>query len=274
MRHGFRYRAPIPTILLTVAMVPLAREGPAPGPQRTPSRASGGSTIRTGDSAKEAPVPFATGEKLEYTVSWASFTTAASAELSIPEQRDLYGWQTWHFRASAHTAGTVRTLFPIDDELDSYTDARTLESREYESYLNEMGRRTDRKWQFVPEGEKARAPGPFVIVLPGTRDPLGALYALRSVDWQHENEIRVPVYDGHRVYEMRATMEAASEPVEVPAGSFSTTRIGIQVFQDNAEVSGVQFTVWLAGDAAHTPVQMRGELPFGTLRVEMTAATR
>ena len=230
--------------------------------------------MHTNEPAKGVAVPFAAGEKLEYTVSWASFTTAASVELSIPERRDLYGWETWHFRASAHTAATVRTLFPIDDELDSYTDAGTLESREYESYLNEMGRRADQKWQFVAEGEKARAPGPFVIVLPGTRDPLGALYALRSVDWQHEAEIRVPVYDGHQLYEMRATMEAAAETVEVPAGSFSTTRIGIHVFQHDAEVSGVQFTVWLAGDVARTPVLMRGELPFGTLRVEMTTATR
>jgi hypothetical protein len=224
-------------------------------------------------ATKEGVVPFHVGEKLEYTVSWASFTTAASVELSIPERRDLYGWQTWHFRASAHTLSPVRGLFPIDDEFDSYTDATTLESRQYETYLNEMGRKLDQTWQFVPEGRMARGPGASVIVLAGTRDPVGSLYALRSVDWQHESEVRASVYDGHHLYEMQAAKEAADDPVEVAAGEFSATRIGVRVFEHNKELSGVHFTVWLASDAARTPVLMRAELPFGALRIEMGVST-
>src|SRR5271154_3813102 len=45
---------------------------------------------------KEAPVPFRAGELLKYNVSWASFATAATVELAVPERRDFYGWQTWH----------------------------------------------------------------------------------------------------------------------------------------------------------------------------------
>lgn len=225
-------------------------------------------------SANELPMPFRPGERLNYQVSWAAFTTAASLELSIPEVRDLYGWHTWHFRASAHTTNTVRALFAIDDEFDSYTDGTTLESRQLESYLNEMGRKQDEQWRFVAEGQASRAPEPTLIVLPGTRDPLGALYALRAVDWQRVPEIRAPVYDGHQFYEMRAKMEGSSEVVEVAAGRFSTARITVQVFQHNKEVSGIDFAMWLASDSARTPVLMRAELPFGTLRVELTSPTQ
>src|SRR5215469_9235728 len=69
---------------------------------------------------KEASVPFRMGESLKYQVSWAAFATAADVELSIPERRELYGWKTWHFRATAHTVSPVRTLFTIDDQFDSY----------------------------------------------------------------------------------------------------------------------------------------------------------
>ena len=223
---------------------------------------------------KALPAPFRVGEKLTYRVSWASFATAASAELTIPERRDVYGWQTWHFRASAHTASSVRTLFPIDDQFDSYSDVAGFDSRLYQDYLNEMGRKQDQQWRLVPEGQQKRVPGAAVIVLPGTRDPLGMLYSLRCVDWQHTPEIRVPVYDGRRLYEVRAKMDSPSETVEVPAGKVSALRVAVHVFQHNAQVSGTDFMMWIAGDPARTPVLMRAELPFGSLRVELTSSLR
>jgi hypothetical protein len=239
--------------------------------EQTHLRKRAASKTAAHESSREAPMPFRVGEKLDYNVSWSSFTTAASVELSIPERRNLYGWETWHFRAVAHTLSPVRTLFPIDDEFDSYTDAATLESRIYETYLNELGRKDDQMSQFVPEGRTPRAPGPAVIVLPGTRDPLGALYELRGIDWGSESQASTRVYDGRHLYEMRAAKEASGEAIEVPAGTFSATRISVQVFEQNKQVSGVHFAVWLAHDAARTPVLMRAEMPFGTLRIEMTS---
>lgn len=223
--------------------------------------------------AKEVPMPFRVGERLNYTVSWSSFSTAASVELSIPEKRDLYGWQTWHFRATAHSIGSVRALFPIDDELDSYTDEMTFESRIYQTYLNELGRKSDQTFQFVSEGQTPRAPGPGVIVTLGTRDPLGAFYELRGIDWQHETDASARVYDGSHFYEMRASKEASGETVQVSAGKFSTTRVGIQVFEQGKPLSGVHFTVWLTENSSRTPVQMRADMPFGTLRIEMIASS-
>jgi hypothetical protein len=110
------------------------------------------------------------------------------------------------------------------------------------------------------------------MVMAGTRDPLGTLYSLRSVDWQRTPQISALVDDGNQLYQMRAVREATGEPVEVLAGRFSTTRIGIHVYQHNAEVSALSFAVWIAGDRARTPVLIRAELPFGTLRVELTSA--
>lgn len=222
---------------------------------------------------QEVPMPFRVDEKLNYSVSWSSFSTAASVELSIPEKRDLYGWETWHFRAIAHTESTVRTLFPIDDEFDSYTDAATLESRIYQTYLNELGRKADQTFQFVPEGQTPRAPGPGVVVMAGTRDPLGAFYELRGIDWQREEDAAARVYDGSHFYEMQANKEASGEAVEVSAGKFSTTRIGIQVSEQGKPLSGVHFTVWLAENSSRTPVLMQADMPFGTLRIEMIASS-
>jgi hypothetical protein len=112
------------------------------------------------------------------------------------------------------------------------------------------------------------------MVLPGTRDPLGALYALRSVDWQKTPDYRAPVYDGRDVYELRARVVAANEAITVAAGNYAASRISIHLFQHDKEVSGMSFSAWLAHDLARTPVLMQADLPFGNLRVELTTATQ
>ncbi|HYL46088.1 MAG TPA: DUF3108 domain-containing protein [Candidatus Limnocylindrales bacterium] len=263
---GFRARASqfAAVLLATCICLPAAF-----GQHSDPHKSSKSKTAAKEPVKKDVPMPFRIGETLNYEVAWATFSTAASVQLSVPERRDVLGWGTWHFRATAHTQSPVRTLFTIDDQFDSYTDAATLESRQFEMYLDELGRKQNQTFHFVAEGQPAPGGVPVVIVLPGTRDPLGALYALRSVDWPHTQELRVPVYDGRNLYELHARMEAASDPVEIAAGKFSAVKISLRLFQNNKEVSGTKFTAWLANDAARTPVLLEGDLPLGTIHVEL-----
>ena len=165
-------------------------------------------------------------------------------------------------------------MFVIDDQFDSYTDAAMTESRQFETYLDEMGRKQEQVLHFLAEGETSKAPGPSVIVLAGTRDPLGAIYALRTVDWKQTPEWSTPVYDGRNLFEMRAKVEAASENVSVAAGGFMATRISIRVLQRGKDMSGISVTVWLANDAARTPVVMQAEMPFGDVRAELTSVSK
>lgn len=224
--------------------------------------------------AKPAPLLLKIGEKLDYRVSWTSFSSAASVELTVVERRVLYGWDTWHLLAVAHTLNTVRALFVVDDQFDSYADAATLESHQYEMHTRELGRQQDLIMRLVAQGLPARGPVPAIIVPPGTRDPVGALYSLRLVDWQHTPEFRAPVYDGKQLYEMRAVLEAAHEQVSVIAGSYAAARIGIHLYEHAREVTGTHFELWLTLDAARTPLKIEAEVPFGTLDAELTAASR
>ena len=219
-------------------------------------------------------MPFRTGETLNYRVSWSAFSDAATLQLSAPERRNLFGWQAWHFRGQAHTLSPVRTLFTIDDQMDSYTDAFTLESRQFETHLNEMGKSKNDVARLTASGQLSRAPAPIVIVLPGTRDPLGALYTLRGVDWQRTPDFRAPVFDGHNLLEIHAARDGASESVKVPAGAYSASRISIHVFQNQKEISDLHLTMWIASDSARTPVVMEADLPFGAIRAELISANQ
>ena len=224
-------------------------------------------------TARERPVTFHAGEKLSYRVSWSMFSNAASLELTAPERRDLFGYQTWHFRGIAHTLNSVRTLFPLDDQFDSYTDTFTLESRQFETHLNEMGKSTSQVLRFAPHNQPSRLPPPIVVVPQDTRDPLGVAYSLRDIDWQRTPEFHAPVYDGHNLYDIRASRESSDELVKVAAGAYSASQISIRVFQNQKELTAVHYRVWIASDTARTPVLMEAELPFGTIHVELTFAS-
>lgn len=216
--------------------------------------------------------PFHIGETLRYQVVSTSFLDAALLVLRVLPPRSSFPASDWHFQAAARTLGSFHTLFPIDDLLDSYSAPRSLASREFDLRRDEPGGKQDRALHLVSPGEASQIAPPHVIVPPGTRDPLGALYALRAIDWQKTADWCAPVYDGNDVYFLRAHREVASEPVTVPAGHFTATRISIHLFHYDREVPDKNFIVWLARDSAHTPVQMEADMPMKTLRAQLAAA--
>ena len=264
MNARHKWQRTLPLVALLAALVPALSVSLSP--RRAALLAAPTAQVR---------VPFRAGETLDYRVAWAAFSSAASLELTVPERRDLFGRQTWHLRATGHTVNTVRSLFAIDDESDSYSDVATLESRQYEIHLNDLGKKEDQIVHFAPTGQASRAPAPVVMVPPGTYDPLGALYALRGVDWQGTPEFRIPVCDGHDVYQMAAKVAAFGESVTVDKGTFTTTHISIRVFETSGkELPENHFDMWLAADPTRTPVKMQAQLPIGTLRVQLTSATQ
>jgi hypothetical protein len=236
-------------------------------------------TVRAGNPATfsaDAPqaaaaMPFRVGEILNYRLEWAAFSNAASVQTAVVERRNLFGWQTWHFRASVDSQPPLRTLFEVDDQFDSYTDAATLESHQYEMYLNEMGNKQVEVLHLIAIGQSSRGNVSPVIVQPGTRDPLGAFFLLRATDWKRTPEVRVPLYDGSDLYEMRARLEVSAETVAITMRNFQATKISIHLFMHNKEVPQTSFSVWLAHDAARTPVLILAEMPYGNVRGELTA---
>ncbi|MGD0403910.1 MAG: DUF3108 domain-containing protein [Candidatus Acidiferrales bacterium] len=248
-----------------------------PARSETAQGSSGGfiKTIGTAGGVGDEPsMPFRIGETLTYHVSFAGFSNAATAELSVPEHREILGWRTWHFRASAHTLSPLRYFMTVDDQLDSYADVKTFESRQYETHLSEMGSIEDQILHPSSVAQPHRAAIPVVAVLPGTLDPLGTLFELRTVDWRQTSEFRAPVYDGEDLLEVRARLEVPSETVAVDAGNFSATQISIHLYKNGVEATRESFSLWLAGDPMRTPVLLEAELPMGSVRVELTSYRR
>jgi hypothetical protein len=254
---------------------------PPASSSRSTHEAGATATAANGSAASGAPKPAinaapataftpVSGEVLEFTGSVAKVSNVASLRLVVNGRKEVAGKDAWHLQAFAHTQNPLRMVFELDDQFDSYSAPGDFASVQYEMRLNERGQKVQSVQRMTPTGrEPAPAGASEARVLPGTRDPLGMMQYLRSVDWTKTPVVHGPVYDGHKLYEVRAQKIGSAE-VEVPAGKFSTATVDIKVFDDGVEMKDAHFTVYLARDAARTPVLLEAVLPFAAARVELT----
>jgi hypothetical protein len=216
--------------------------------------------------------PFHAGENLNYTVQWSRINDAVTARLSVIGEQSFYGRPAWHVQAQAHTNNPLRYLVTVDDQFDSYASRMDLTGLQFEMYLHEQGKAENHIFRLSSVSSPAPSGATQVQVLPNTRDALGFAYYLRTVNWEQTAEVRAPVFDGRRIYEVRARVTTPRGEVSVRAGKFNATAIGLRVYDRGTELTDTKLTIWIAQDSAHTPVLIEVELPFGSGRVELLGA--
>jgi len=150
--------------------------------------------------------------------------------LQIVERRNFFGKNAWHLQAFARTeilAHDVR----LDDQFDSYSDVATLSSLQYEMHLNERGEKQESIQRMTTTGtELAATNATQTRVVPARAIPgTDAVFAHRGLG-QSSRSAR-PVYDGHKLYDVRASYAGAAASVEVPAGTFTASKIDLRVFE-------------------------------------------
>ena len=214
------------------------------------------------------------GETLEYDANIPKLnSTVAKLKIAAVEKRNAGSKGSWHLQAFAHTESPYRMVFELDDQFDSYSDAGTMTSFQYEMHLNERGQKVDSVERLLSSPHDPPPSGTSAArVLPGTRDPIGMLEYLRGVDWSHNNEVHSPVWDGHKLYEVHAVLVGKSAPVTVPAGKYNTTKIEIHVMDNGQEMKDAHFLLYLTNDTQRLPVLLEAVLPVATARVELTKA--
>ncbi len=255
------------TVPASPSLPPTAPAGPTSGPP-----AAAESPSKKGIPSTESDFVLRPGETLEYDANLTKLnSTVANLKIVAVEKRNAGGKGSWHLQAFAHTENPYRMVFELDDQFDSYSDAGSMTSLQYEMHLNERGQKVDSVERLLSSPHDPPPLGTSAArVLPGTRDPLGMLEYLRSLDWSHTTGVRSPVYDGRKLYDVRAVLLSKSAPVSVPAGKYNTMKIEIHVLDNGTEMKDAHFLLYLTNDGTRLPVLMEAVLPVATARVELT----
>ncbi len=227
--------------------------------------------------AVAAPVvpaaPFRNAESLTYSGAWLSLNDVLAIQLNANDDRPFNAHPVWHFQARLQTKNPLHYVLAVDDRFDSYSAHTDFSGEQFEMHLNEGSKVETHIVRMTPSSMPLPAGATQVQLLHGTRDALGFLYYLRTVNWQQTKDVRAPVFDGRKVYDVHASVVEPRKDVAVTAGKFTATGLSIQPFVNGKELADTKITLWIALDAARTPVLIELALPFGSGRIELMQAS-
>src|SRR3954466_9567563 len=250
-------------VLLAAAALSAQTPAPAPAKPHPPDAISSNARII-------APGPnyaFPAGETLVYDVEWRAWH-AGNATIKL----DVAGAEN-RIVGLADSAAAVSLLYTVHDRFETYFDAKTFCSRQITKNTEEGFRKRQTQIRFdYPRGkavldEKDLKKGTAKHVendIPAcSTDVLSGVFYVASLPLAPNATYTMPLNDGGKTSEVKVTVEAR-EKIKTPAGEFNTVRVQPESLVGLVKSRG-KVWLWYTDDAAHTLVQMRAKMLWGTL---------
>ncbi len=214
-----------------------------------------------------------------YEIRWM-LVPAGEAVLSVEPDDAIDGQPARHFLMTVRTNDFVDVFYKVRDRIEAWTDLAVTRSLHYrklqhEGHHRKRDVRVDFDWEnglasYTDRGDR-RAP---VTILPGTFDPLAALYFTRLAELAPDTTLERPVTDGKKCVSGFARV-VGHERIQVPAGTFET----VVIEPDLRDVRGVfekspgaRIRLWLSDDGRHIPIRVHSKVAVGHFVGELMSA--
>jgi len=221
------------------------------------------------EPARQVPVPFSIGERLEYDVKFGVLKVGSG-------RMEVLGIETIRGREAWHTAFTVKGgtfFYKVNDRLESWIDIETFASLRHVQDLQEGKRDRERRFEIYPdrlvytENDSEERPT--------ARDPLddgSFLYFIRTVPLTVGQTYDFPRYFRPDRNPVRVRV-LRKESVKVPAGRFDAVVIQPIIKSKGIFSENGQAEIWLSDDDRRIMLQMKSNLSFGTLNLYLKSYT-
>jgi hypothetical protein len=201
------------------------------------------------------------GEDLRYSINWPSGLSLGEGQLA--SGKNAAGALEFSLKLEAALPG-----FPFADQYRSLASASYC-SAEFERELTRGKRKSREKTEFDAEqgtATRATTGGGSTQVATGAcpRDALAFLYFLRRELAQGRMPPAETVYAG-AAYQVRAEFKG-TYPLKVGEAREQADLLLVSVKGPKSDFS---FELWMARDAARTPLVVRAPLPVGALTLEL-----
>jgi len=221
--------------------------------------------------------PFTRGEVLHFKLGWSIFTVA-SASLSVsPALYEDHPAYTIDLRT--RTNAFADSFYKVRNHSISWIADDVSRSLEYRAIQYEGGRERDTQALFNAEDLSARyinhlrgdQEGP-VAILPGTFDPLGIVFFIRSIDLKVGEDIVVPTSNGKEFF------YTIIHVVKKVKRDFNIGRREAFVLEpDIKDIGGVfkrspdgMIRFYFSADKERLPLRMESEVAVGKFWAELT----
>lgn len=219
---------------------------------------------------------FAAGEELRFKLGWSLFTVA-KAVLKV-EPAPFEGRDSLKISLHARTNRFADSLYKVRNASTSWVAPDVSGSFQYDADQRESGRERWTSALFDPERLQARYVNRVngeerepVEILPGTFDPLGIVFFVRSLDFAVGDRLVIPTSNGKEFF---FTIVHVVDKVE---RKFALGRREAWVLEpDIKDIGGVfkrspnaRIRFYFSADAAKLPLRMESEVAVGSFWAEL-----
>ena len=171
----------------------------------------------------------------------------------------IAGKPAYHLNVRAWTSGVLSFIYPINDTIDYYLDAETLEPIRQEFrhpekekddvalYDQETGRIT---YRYRQSGKIRKQ----VTTIPSVYDPVSVAYYFRWKDLGVENRPR-NVYGGRKVYQISSRI-LGYERIRTERGEVDTIAVLPLIRRDGKPDNKGDLKIWFSSDERRVPVRL------------------
>ncbi len=275
------------------------KQGPLPEPV-CPQQAEIAPEIARSEVYKG--MPFQPGEEARYVlkyglmkvhVGYGFLRVQAPTKYKLPLARkgdQLIEESRWHrvFSAEAYTGDWYKMVFAAHDTMQAFS--RPWDFGVSKFYINQdeekplVRRFRAEKWldfnhalcrvqEKMVDHKKNKEEAGEHFVEPGAIDALGALYKLRTFDFQIGRIERFLVYTSEKNWWLEAT-PLAEEKVKTPYGEHRAVKLAVQSYIGKELQQKGKLFVWIASDMPEKPMlRVEGKVTFGSVYLELDRFT-
>jgi hypothetical protein len=218
--------------------------------------------------ASPAALPYASGEKLTYDISWSDILKAGVAVMEVRAE-NADGRPVYHFISTARSVGVVHKVYTVADTVESVIDAVNLCPVTYRLDQHHGKRIKKREMTFNHREETVtvRSDGTEAAysVPPDVQDALSSLYFVRAQkEFTVGKPITLHVHEDGKTWAVEVHT-LGREKLKTAFGELNTIKIKTYpkyegVFQHKGEIY-----IWLTDDARKIPVLMKSEISIGSI---------
>ena len=223
----------------------------------------------------EVNLPFPVGEVLVYEIYWGWVGVGRSVATTQWEWVDDRWCIAIRFRT--RTSGVAERLYPVDDNVVTYIDGKTLRPIRFVTKLSAGGQTRDEETVFDWENMKARYTRrrgegreddtKEYEIQDNTRDLVSFMYFMRSTEFEENAKYEYEVVVNDKLYELEVNSRGHENVNLKNYGRVRSLRMDPRASFDGVFVRRGEMVVWLADDERRILTKLEVDTPFASVKL-------
>ncbi len=228
--------------------------------------------------------PFQSGEILTFKGAYyMSSLWADLAELKIEvSDYTAEGRSLFSLRATASTYSNYDSFFKIRDLYQSWVDKNGIKPYIFVRNVDEGGYKFNMKYVIKRGSMQARLDftrnditrTSVINITDNTQDLVSILFYVRTLDFERMSvgrTISIPTLIDEKIDNVIITYRGKENIKTEPFGTISCYKLGVTV-NNKGLVNKESNNIWLTADKNKIPVQVKAEIPVGSIQLRLTDA--